>query len=674
MGEIITFYSYKGGIGRTMALANIAVLLAQWGYNTLMVDWDLEAPGLEYFFYDDVEVVAQQEGIIDLLNSAAEKASGSVLSWKKLLVQIALPNSEVPLHFLTAGKRDNEYFSRVRNLDLQTFYTEAEGGYFIEQLRDEWKEMYDYVLVDSRTGITDIGGVCTIQLPDILVLLSTPTEQGLKGMIDVYNKANQGRQKLPFDRLKLLSIPILSRFDLNAEFETSQEWLRRFSTEFLPPISADWLPTTIDHREFSEKTKIPYIPYFSFGEKLPVLQHGTNDPAGLGYAYETLAALIANKLNAVEQLMGNRDEYAKSAFIPKFVPIAISGEHLSEQNLEFNPDLFVGRETELVQLISWVTSEVVPRRLKTIVAPPGYGKSWLLRQLADRLSDQHGRDLFLIWVPTKKLKSREDIAQWLLEVSKDVQCYSLRVRNHDLAILPVEAIISRLLEDLCVNCNSALRPVLIVDAFDELLDNERRELEKHLLERFWYNPSVRIIMAFRDELRLTSPPLRRGEERTHLGAFTPTLGQEQLQRRAEFYQDSLSPQELPPLVPSYNWTHPYINTRLYEILKQKKLANQSLRLAREDLRRSWLSLIEGKLQQKFLSPGLIEKDLQAITAKVDAWTLETFAQVCGYNLSTAFNHLQDLMALSLITGERGKYRVVDGIREIIQATAVMEKK
>ena len=47
MSQVITFYSYKGGVGRTMALANAAVLLSQWGYKTLVIDWDLEAPGLE---------------------------------------------------------------------------------------------------------------------------------------------------------------------------------------------------------------------------------------------------------------------------------------------------------------------------------------------------------------------------------------------------------------------------------------------------------------------------------------------------------------------------------------------------------------------------------------------------------------------------------------------------
>ena len=49
-GTIVTFYSYKGGVGRTFVLANIGALLSQWGYKILCVDWDLEAPGLHLFF------------------------------------------------------------------------------------------------------------------------------------------------------------------------------------------------------------------------------------------------------------------------------------------------------------------------------------------------------------------------------------------------------------------------------------------------------------------------------------------------------------------------------------------------------------------------------------------------------------------------------------------------
>ena len=66
---IYTFYSYKGGVGRSMALVNIAELYAQKGYSVLMIDWDLEAPGLERFFWGEEKQkgLAEQEGLVDLI-------------------------------------------------------------------------------------------------------------------------------------------------------------------------------------------------------------------------------------------------------------------------------------------------------------------------------------------------------------------------------------------------------------------------------------------------------------------------------------------------------------------------------------------------------------------------------------------------------------------------------
>ena len=49
-GKVVTFYSYKGGTGRTMALANVAWILAANGHRVLAVDWDLESPGLHRYF------------------------------------------------------------------------------------------------------------------------------------------------------------------------------------------------------------------------------------------------------------------------------------------------------------------------------------------------------------------------------------------------------------------------------------------------------------------------------------------------------------------------------------------------------------------------------------------------------------------------------------------------
>ncbi|MCP4344119.1 MAG: AAA family ATPase [Desulfobacterales bacterium] len=319
MGEIITFYSYKGGVGRTMTLANIGVLLSQWGYKVLMVDWDIEAPGLEYFFethIDNWEDAVQTEGIVDLLTDAYTSQQPQSKKWQDFLIEIALPNDTDYLHLLKAGKTDENYFGKVRKLDWQIFYNEKQGGYYVEKLRNEWKQEYDFILIDSRTGVTDIGGICTIQLPDIMMLMFTAMKQSLDGIINIAKKADIERQKLPFDRFSLISVPIPLRFDASVEFKISKDWLNRFA-EQLKDIYANWLPARIAMRDFLEITKVPYIPYFSFGEKLAVLEQGTSDPAGLGYAVETISSLLANQLESAEQLTDNRDEYVRLASIIK---------------------------------------------------------------------------------------------------------------------------------------------------------------------------------------------------------------------------------------------------------------------------------------------------------------------------------------------------------------------
>src|ERR1700733_3064885 len=67
-GKVVTFYSFKGGTGRTMALANVAWILAAHGERVLIADWDLESPGLHRFFQPFMDPgVAQLPGVVDFI-------------------------------------------------------------------------------------------------------------------------------------------------------------------------------------------------------------------------------------------------------------------------------------------------------------------------------------------------------------------------------------------------------------------------------------------------------------------------------------------------------------------------------------------------------------------------------------------------------------------------------
>src|SRR5215470_14997629 len=68
-GRIFTFYSYKGGTGRTMALANIAWILASRSKRVLIIDWDVEAPGLHRYFAPFLSdpALSETDGLIEFL-------------------------------------------------------------------------------------------------------------------------------------------------------------------------------------------------------------------------------------------------------------------------------------------------------------------------------------------------------------------------------------------------------------------------------------------------------------------------------------------------------------------------------------------------------------------------------------------------------------------------------
>src|SRR5437879_1661981 len=65
---VTTFYSYKGGVGRSMALANVASELAQRGKSVLVADFDLEAPGLASFTFNGCDRQTNDvPGLIDFI-------------------------------------------------------------------------------------------------------------------------------------------------------------------------------------------------------------------------------------------------------------------------------------------------------------------------------------------------------------------------------------------------------------------------------------------------------------------------------------------------------------------------------------------------------------------------------------------------------------------------------
>lgn len=303
-GVVYTFYSYKGGVGRTMALANVAALLSKWGQKVLIVDWDLEAPGLEKYFSDlsnPSEPPRRSGGVIDLVYSGIRNGD---LDWRDCLLKVYPFDENNPISIITAGADRPNYRSRLQCVNWEDLFDKFNFGSYLEQLRKEWISEFDFILIDSRTGITDIGGICTIYLPDVLVLLFTANSQSLDGVIDVITSAKKKHKSLPFDRPQLLGLPVPSKFENATELKLAQEWKAIFARE-LATLYKEWIPKTAAPNEVVDKLFLPYVPYWSFGEGLPVVHEGATDPRSLGFAYEFLAKLILHRLQWAEALEGD---------------------------------------------------------------------------------------------------------------------------------------------------------------------------------------------------------------------------------------------------------------------------------------------------------------------------------------------------------------------------------
>jgi iron(II)-dependent oxidoreductase len=183
--KVVTFYSFKGGVGRSLALANIALLLATRGRRVLAADFDLEAPGLSMMSELVPNPHEVERGLFEYLLELLNYENPNLADY------LIYPKIEgVDLAFLPAGNLKNGYdlskldFARLfeeGNTDLRSKDVNSERNP-LSQFRREIEELgFTYALLDSRTGMTEIAATCTLGLADVVVMLSGLNDQNLQG-------------------------------------------------------------------------------------------------------------------------------------------------------------------------------------------------------------------------------------------------------------------------------------------------------------------------------------------------------------------------------------------------------------------------------------------------------------------------------------------------------------
>lgn len=196
--RFIAFYSYKGGVGRSLALANLAYVLAREGKKVLVLDMDLEAPGQHQT--DLFRLASPGPGLVDMLTDYLDYRERLNEDQTKEKYRLELENyvrlgqawqvdrdtektaESGSLWLMPAGEVDkSDYPARLAKLDWEKFYQEQGRAYFRLFKKELQQRDFDYVLIDSRTGLSDEFYISTLELADTVVCVTGYNRQNIEG-------------------------------------------------------------------------------------------------------------------------------------------------------------------------------------------------------------------------------------------------------------------------------------------------------------------------------------------------------------------------------------------------------------------------------------------------------------------------------------------------------------
>ena len=408
---IVTFYSYKGGVGRTQLLVNIASYLCYYkDKKVLLIEWDLEAPGLHFYFGKNNADI-KSKGLIDLLYKYMElMRQKSTISKDELpyfnenhIIKnlITSKNKQGRIDLIPAANYAEKYSQKINDFNWQEFMELRDGKVYIDFIREKLLELnYDYIFIDSRTGIADYSGLCNILIPDVNIVVIAPTIQNFKGALKII-KAIKEHPYVTEGYRKSFTLPILSRID--NETEDYEEWLGRFVNEFQFAIT-ELIPENLLNKKLNEfvfeelflpETILFYNRKLALGENILFTEEKKHtSELSIANNYTKIADFIEeiksnDEINFSDLIVWEKLKELKINPIPK---------HLGK--VPTRPTIFIGRENDLEMVYEklWKTKEK-NQTLLIVNAEGGIGKTTLAASYYNKYEDQYHH---LAWVFAKK--------------------------------------------------------------------------------------------------------------------------------------------------------------------------------------------------------------------------------------------------------------------------------
>ena len=197
---VVTFYSYKGGVGRTTSLITFANYYAYHHKKKVVIlDFDFEAPGFTNYFDFSLDVLENKNGVLEyILDKEASQEKPDLL--RNYIIEVSKEYSgDGSIYVMPSGNlfgQENleSYIEALARIDINstdTITNQILG--LIEDINEMIKP--DVILIDSRTGFNDVFGFLINRISNSIVGLfegNKQTEPGLHLFLnEIYNEENK---------------------------------------------------------------------------------------------------------------------------------------------------------------------------------------------------------------------------------------------------------------------------------------------------------------------------------------------------------------------------------------------------------------------------------------------------------------------------------------------------
>ena len=189
---LIAFYSFKGGVGRTTALASFALQRARRGELIVVVDLDLDAPGAGTFLGPAEAIAPANWGVVDYLLEQPLLQHLDLRDYHHRCAGV-VADSAGDILVLPAGRLDEEYLGKLARIDLEPAPA-GQAHPLVELLTDVRAELRPkWILLDCRAGLSEASGFALGGLAHLNVLFGTSSEQSWLGLRRVIERLGAER-------------------------------------------------------------------------------------------------------------------------------------------------------------------------------------------------------------------------------------------------------------------------------------------------------------------------------------------------------------------------------------------------------------------------------------------------------------------------------------------------